>query len=122
MMMCFESSDRDRDVARCLLAMRGVSHCFELARVAIADDQHIAKRGSQGYLRSGTSLAALAFEAANPLLPPKYRSQYWLAWQISPAYHFALIFENCVLSMEILVSHWYRFGTGIDAKSILEVS
>ena len=45
MMMCFESSDRDRDVVRCLLAKRGVSHCFELARVETANNQQIGNKG-----------------------------------------------------------------------------
>lgn len=53
---------RDRVVASCLLAVRGVS------KVRVEDE--LSCLGMFDDLRSGTSLTALSLEAARPLLSP----------------------------------------------------
>jgi len=57
--------DRDRVVARCLLAVR-----WSVNVHALEVDLEVTSAWKQENLRSGTSLAALTLEAADPLLPP----------------------------------------------------
>jgi len=70
-------------------------------------------------LGSGTSLAALTLEAANPLLPPVHRISMGLSsTRQNLTYHFALIFENCEL---LMVSLSWRDGK-LDRGSCSEFS
>lgn len=68
--------DRDRVVARCLLAVRGVSSrvsrklCHGNRIAASERTSEPAHWGRWEDLRSGTSLAALTLKAANPFLMP----------------------------------------------------